>query len=616
MNVDCDDNTLVDYIINENFYKELEIKEFPDFTEPQNNDHKKIKIPRKSHQYKPRNYNKKFKELNFSIVGGFKILTITVDSLRISQSEVAEILDVNVSVLSRAFRDAISNIDQLSHLAYSRNKNLWPYRQGSGEIMNYVKSNALPILTMFLKLELVPTKSLGDFVLGMSISEALNIVKNNNVQINTVQIIFNDNDPLSLDIVIKLIDDGVLLRFEPKLQRLKVIEIFDVKKLSLSYRGSVFNQEDHTATFVDIYSKFGPSYPGDFNLEKSIYHLHYPGLSFSFRIPPEFKSLYEGTELPVELPDGSTPLVEKIFIYNSLQMKTPLIVVPHFNEEIIVCPNEGIYFTKRNCMLTFKSTTQDVLSELGPPSKIYHKEEDNMKIHTSVEGSIAQDYFYNYFYLGIDILFDIKKNVIKKFILHTNFPTHYEFNFNNQTPNCSSIIFNSIKNHLSGKTLNQSVSSNSTPSSTSTTSSSQHQQHENNSNNNSQQSPLSSSPSNLSILPAQPTTDPNNNEYHLDPTINFVHPDLKWDDVQKIFGKGGKPVVNNRGSVSNPFGSTYFYGYSGIIYEIMKNNYIASVCLFNDKNNSVDDNNLNISQQQQQQPQQPQQQKQIKGNQK
>jgi len=283
---------------------------------------------------------------------------------------------------------------------------------------------------MYLKLELIPGKSLGDFILGMPISEALNIIKQNNVQINTVQIIFNDNDPLSLDFVIKLIDDGVLLRFEPRSQRLRVIEIFDVKKLSLSYRCTLFNQEDNTARFVDIYSKFGPTYPGDFNYEKSVYHLHYPGLSFSFKIPPKFKSLYkESSDLPIELPDRSgSPAVEKIFIYSGSQMKTPLTVLPNYNEDIIVCPNEGIYFTKRNCILTFRSTTQDVLSDLGPPSKIYHKEEDNMKIHTNVEGLVAQDYFYNYFHLGIDILFDIKKNTIKKFILHTNFPTHYEFN--------------------------------------------------------------------------------------------------------------------------------------------------------------------------------------------
>eukprot|EP01132_Coremiostelium_polycephalum_P005293 gene5293-6590_t len=447
---------------------------------------------------------------------------------------------------------------------------------------------------MFLKLELIPGKSLGDFYLGMVISEALNIIKHNS-KINTVEIIFNDNDPLSIDIVLKLVDDGVLLRFEPRSQRLRVIEIFDVSKLSLSYRGSMFSNGESIASFVNIYSKFGPSYPGDFNSKKSVYHLHYPGLSFSFPIPQRFNSLYkESTELPVELPDGATPQVSKIFIYSGLQMKTPLIVVPNQNEDIIVCPNEGIYFTKRNCILTFNSTTQDVLSELGPPSKIYHKEEDNMKIHTNqIDGTTAPDYFYNYFHLGIDILFDIRYNTIKKFILHTNFPTHYEFNLYSKCSfkivgsEQSPIVFNSIRNHISGKTninnLQQQQQQNqetniTDPTKLNTTTTSTTSTTNNNNNNRNTPSPLSSSPSNLSILPV----DQQNNEYHLDSSIPLIHPDLKWGEVQEIYGKCGKPVVNNRGSNSNPFGSTYFYGYSGIIFEIMKNQYIASVCLFND----------------------------------
>eukprot|EP01133_Synstelium_polycarpum_P007047 gene7047-8195_t len=292
---------------------------------------------------------------------------------------------------------------------------------------------------MLLKLELVPGKSLGDFVL---------------------EIIFNDADPLSIDIVLKLVDDGVLLRFAPSSQRLRVIEIFDVSKLMLSYRGSIFSSSENVASFVNIYSKFGPSYPGDFNAKKSVYHLHYPGLSFSFPISPKFNSLYsEGTELPVELPDGSTPIVSKIFVYSGLQMKTPLSVVPSHTEEIIVFPNKGVYFTKRNCILSFISTPQDVLSELGPPSKIYHKEEDNMKIHThQVESTPSPDYFYNYFHLGIDILFDVKRNMIKKFIFHTNFPTHYEFNLYSkssfkilQDVENSKTIFDTIKALVEGK---------------------------------------------------------------------------------------------------------------------------------------------------------------------
>ena len=38
------------------------------------------------------------------------------------------------------------------------------------------------------------------------------------------------------------------------------------------------------------------------------------------------------------------------------------------------------------------------------------------------------DYFYNYFTLGIDILFDGSKHSVKKFVLHSNYPGHYDFN--------------------------------------------------------------------------------------------------------------------------------------------------------------------------------------------
>ncbi|EGG14817.1 UPF0183 family protein [Cavenderia fasciculata] len=470
--------------------------------------------------------------------------------------------------------------------------------------------------------ELVPGKCLGDFILGMTISEALNIIKHNNASIGKVEIIFNDADPLSIDIVLKLVDDGVLLRFAPSSQRLRVIEIFDVTKLSLLYRGSTFSSSDNIATFVNIYSKFGPSYPGDFNAKKSVYHLHYPGLSFSFPIPPKFNSLYsESTELPVELPDGSTPIVSKIFVYSSLQMKNPLSNIPNpqTQEDIIICPNQGVYFIKRNCILTFSSTPQDVLSELGPPSKIYHKEEDNMKIHTyQVEGSTTPDYFYNYFHLGLDVLFDVKRNTVKKLIFHTNFPTHYEFNlyakcsFKIVQNGSSKVIFEALKSISEGGKLKSNNNNNNAvaggENNVAQIDSNKQQQQQNNNNNNNSISPLSTSPtSSLPLIPGGVNGGgggSNNSgsglelqrlDTVMDPSLPTIHPDMKWEEVQQVYGKSGKPVVNNRGSVSNPFGSTFFYGYPGIIFEIMRNNYIASVCLFDDSHINYNNNNNNSS---------------------
>jgi hypothetical protein len=93
--------------------------------------------------------------------------------------------------------------------------------------------------------------------------------------------------------------------------------------------------------------------------------------------------------------------------------------------------SEGIYFQKRECFIGFESSTQDVVSDLGPPDKIYFKEQDKMKIHSSsgvAVGMKGTEYFYNYFSLGLDILFDVTKHTVKKIILHTNFPSHYDFN--------------------------------------------------------------------------------------------------------------------------------------------------------------------------------------------
>ena len=39
----------------------------------------------------------------------------------------------------------------------------------------------------------------------------------------------------------------------------------------------------------------------------------------------------------------------------------------------------------------------------------------------------ANDYFYNYFHLGLDVLFEAHSHSVKKLQLHTNFLNCYEF---------------------------------------------------------------------------------------------------------------------------------------------------------------------------------------------
>jgi len=80
----------------------------------------------------------------------------------------------------------------------------------------------------------------------------------------------------------------------------------------------------------------------------------------------------------------------------------------------------------------FGDSVQDVISAIGAPARVFYKSEDKMKIHSPNAHRKAatqkSDYFYNYFTLGFDLLFDARTNCVKKFILHTNYPGHYNFN--------------------------------------------------------------------------------------------------------------------------------------------------------------------------------------------
>ena len=62
-----------------------------------------------------------------------------------------------------------------------------------------------------------------------------------------------------------------------------------------------------------------------------------------------------------------------------------------------------------------------------------YKHEDKMGIHRmESNGKVwiieitSQDYFWNYFYLGMDILLDGDHHIVKKIILHANYLHHYE----------------------------------------------------------------------------------------------------------------------------------------------------------------------------------------------
>lgn len=271
--------------------------------------------------------------------------------------------------------------------------------------------------------------------------------------ISQVELQFDAEHMLDSDICLDLKEECVRLHFDSSLQTMRMIHVYDVSRVRLSYEGRAFT--GHRApepTLLALYGTFGPSYPGTLDHERSCYHLNYPGVGFVFPIPAQYTGLYASgsTEAPVELPDGSMPLASELFLFRGKSLMEPQVVslakithaLPncrHYFEPVALHPGKGLQFVSRNASLPLGCGPQDVISLLGAPDRQHCKRENKLKIHSerssppssgraSPGPAASQDYFYNYFALGLDILFDGGDHRAVKFVVHSNFPTHDSFN--------------------------------------------------------------------------------------------------------------------------------------------------------------------------------------------
>lgn len=236
-------------------------------------------------------------------------------------------------------------------------------------------------------------------------------------------------------------DHSISLSFDSKTQRLKFIHVDDLSKVKLSYGNSLFSGRKDITHFVNIYQTFGPTYPGKYN-KKSEYVLSYPGLTFVFPIPDVFRKQYENSqEMPIEFPDRTTPIATEMILFRGHDLENPQFPPlkdekNHYYEEVKVVLGKNIVLMDRKRSIGIKQTPQDVMSELGSPDQIFFKSHDKLRIHSSkmndenmhMDQPTAVDYFYNYFSLGIDVMFNGATHTVEKIILRTNFPGSKDFN--------------------------------------------------------------------------------------------------------------------------------------------------------------------------------------------
>ena len=411
-----------------------------------------------------------------------------------------------------------------------------------------------------------PGAQCGPFRLGMSLHEALAVIKNrafsSNFESKKTSVIFSKLAPTERPIVVDIQAIGTMLRFEPKEQRLVVIDVYDLSKLGVSLQdhtiGGPSLADNEAATLKTLYSVLGVTHSGFRKEEvgKDAFCLQYPGLLIAFQVP-EAESF---TGIPLVLSNGQSPKAVRILVHEfefpRSNLKSPIIR----SAEVTITEDQQIqlFFKELNKFSLFlhDSTCQDVLSGLGAPSKVCFKEREpignkvrrQMDINSRTE---SDDYFFNYFSLGLDILFDGIDHIVRKVILRTNLISHPLFDQYDKC--CFSLKFLE-------KPKKPSISASTTK--ISKGNGSKHHQQQ--------------------TVPIFPAT--NFEDILASTSVSKIEKTIKCDDSWMSIAKeldlqDEKPMVHER--ADQPFGSCYLFGYKHSVFEVDKQSqFVASVTLF------------------------------------
>ncbi|KIJ56608.1 hypothetical protein M422DRAFT_22762 [Sphaerobolus stellatus SS14] len=292
-------------------------------------------------------------------------------------------------------------------------------------------SNALNS-TLSLEYDLAPGHGLGPFVLGTSLWTVLEYLREAKVSFPQVNVKYDSENPVTSPVILHLLPYIDLL-FSGHSQRLHTISVRRLRPvrqgmpLILRYRNETLASSDQPLRKAGVTKYFGPTYPGD--------TMRYPGIWFGF--------LEDGEEMNAS--SKSTVMedrnleVKKIVICqktsdgsneNDLAEVKECQVMIGAMAQVVARPHKGIsiHFYPLGTPpvdIHLGASAEDLSCDLGPPLRVFYKEDDRMDIHAvsrQFSNLEETDYFYNYFQFGLDFLICGTTHRIKKIILHSNVP--------------------------------------------------------------------------------------------------------------------------------------------------------------------------------------------------
>ena len=232
----------------------------------------------------------------------------------------------------------------------------------------------------------------------------------------------HSNPRFFLDIV----DIGTKLWFDGATQCLQIIEIYDSSRIKLACRGGiVFDRSIRPVTYSGCYDAFGTTTDCDADEASSLKPLAYPGLLCLFDVKDctgdgsyqrcRAESLFV---LPKGVMTTTREGAYEIACGSQCSDTSNQMEIHGILGKGIICVSSlNSVGEARRRFLLFGDSPQDVVEVFGTPEDAHKKE----SAHT------VDEYVFNYYHLGIDVVFDGVQHIVKTFVMHTNAVDHPEF---------------------------------------------------------------------------------------------------------------------------------------------------------------------------------------------
>lgn len=280
--------------------------------------------------------------------------------------------------------------------------------------------------------QILPGRGIGWITLGASLHAILTRLKAQPQSYPVLDLSYSASDPVLQPIVLNLPENGMRLRFDGPDQRLRLIEVLDFSKSTLTYNTFELVRKNKSSTdgvfeqgslqgppFRQIYNRlFGPTYAGEYvaperktGFGMATYVLSYPGVSFSF--PVKDKSWSDKADFVSLLSSNAAGPATSMAIYQgnswseartSLFTAVPALprslalssknkeAVPDEIEAVRILGAGRLEVLRRSSppmqIVLNETTPQDLVAELGPPDAIYRKSDSRISIHA---GRAAKD---------------------------------------------------------------------------------------------------------------------------------------------------------------------------------------------------------------------------------